>query len=87
VADAGPDDLPPAPSGVTGPSNTIAGTVEAAMAAGMANVMYLEQSTHTAGESVGDLMPLPPPPDIDSTVLEGLPVAYVPGTPPKQGGY
>lgn len=84
---AEPDDLQPAPPGVSGPSDTIAATVEAAKAAGMANVMYLEQSTHTAGESIGDLVPLPPPPDIDSTVLEGLPVAYVPGTPPKQGGH
>lgn len=85
MADAGPDDLPPAPPGVSGPSNTIAGTIEAAMTAGMANVMYLEQSTHTAGDSIGDVVPLPPPPDIDSTVLGGMPVSGVPSEPPKQG--
>ena len=32
-----------------------------------------------------DLVPLPPPPDVDSTVLGGLPVALVPPGPPKQG--
>jgi hypothetical protein len=90
VADAGPDGLMSAPPGVdadAGSDNTIAATIEAAKAIGMAHVMEIEQATHTAGESIGDPMPLPPPPDIDSTVLEGLPVAYVPGTPPKQGGY
>ena len=79
MADAGPDDLMAAPPGVSGPSNTIAATIEAAQAAGMANVMYLEQSTHTAGDSAGDVMPLPPPPDIDSTILGGQP-------PPIPGG-
>ncbi len=73
MADAGPDDLPPAPSGVPGPSNTIAGTVEAAMAAGMANVMHIEQATHTAGDSIGDLMTLPPQPFHDTSVLGGEP--------------
>lgn len=82
---AGPDDLPPAPAGVSGPSSTIAGTVQAAMQAGMANVMYLEQSTHTAGDSTGDVMPLPPPPDVDSTVLGGMPLAGVPSEHPRQG--
>jgi hypothetical protein len=74
-------------TGPPGTDDTIAATVEAAKAAGMAHVMEIEQSTHTAGDSIGDLMTLPPPPDVDSSVLEGLPVAYVPGTPPKQGGY
>jgi len=78
MADAGPDDLPPAPAGVSGPSNTIAATVEAAMAAGMANVMYLEQSTHTAGDSIGDVIPIPAPPFHDTSVLGGEP-------PPLQG--
>jgi hypothetical protein len=73
MADAGPDDLPPAPAGVSGPSNTIAATVAAAQAAGMANVMYLEASTHAPGDDIGDLMPLPPPPDVDSTILGGQP--------------
>jgi len=79
MADAGPDDLPPAPDGVSGPSNTIAGTVEAAEAAGMANVMYIEQATHTAGDSIGDLMPMPPSPDHDTSILGGQP-------PPIPGG-
>lgn len=87
MTDAGPDDLMSAPPGVSGPSNTIAGTVEAAMAAGMANVMYLEQSTTAAGDDIGDAMPLPPPPDIDTSILDGLPVALVPGTAPQQGGH
>lgn len=73
MADAGPDDLPAAPAGVPGPSNTIAATVEAAKAAGMANVMYLEQATHATGESVGDVMPLPAQPFHDTSVLGGEP--------------
>jgi hypothetical protein len=71
MADA--DDLPNRPPGTSGPSNGIAATVEAAKAAGMANVLYLEQSTHTAGESIGDLMPLPQPPFHDTSVLGGEP--------------
>jgi hypothetical protein len=90
MADAGPDGLMSAPPGTpqdAGSDSTIAATVEAAKAIGMAHVMEIEQSTHTACDSIGDLMPLPPPPDIDTTVLGGLPVAYVPPGPPKQGGY
>ena len=85
MGSAGPDDLPAAPPGVSGPSNTIAGTVQAAMAAGMANVMYLEQSTKAPGDDIGDVMPLTPPPDVDSTVLGGMPLAAIPSEPPKQG--
>ena len=77
MADA--DGLDPSPPGVSGPSSTIAATVEAAQAAGMANVMYLEQSTHTAGESIGDVVPMPPPPDTDTSILGGQP-------PPLPGG-
>jgi hypothetical protein len=72
-------------TGPPGTDDTIAATVEAAKAAGMAHVMEIEQATHTAGDSIGDLMTLPPPPDVDSTVLGGLPVALVPPGPPKQG--
>jgi hypothetical protein len=65
MADAGPDDLPSAPPGTdqdAGSDNTIAATVEAAKAAGMAHVMEIEQATHTAGDSIGDVMPLPSKP-------------------------
>lgn len=89
MADAGPDDLMSAPPGTpldAGSDNTIAATVEAAKVAGMAHVMEIEQATHTAGEPIGDLMPLTPPPDVDSTVLDGMPVAHVPMGPPQQGG-
>ena len=59
--------------GPAGTDDTMAATVEAAMAAGMANVMHIEQATHTAGDSIGTVMPLPPPPDVDSTILIGTP--------------
>jgi hypothetical protein len=89
MADAGPDDLPSAPPGVdrdAGSANTIAATIDAAKAAGMAHVLEISQDTLTAGDSIGDLMPVPPPPDIDSTVLDGQPVAGVPFAAPQQGG-
>ena len=57
--------------GPAGTDDTIAATVEAAMAAGMANVMHIEQATHTAGDSIGDVMPLPAQPDVDATILAG----------------
>ena len=88
MGDAGPDGLMSAPPGTphdAGSDNTIAATVEAAKAAGMAHVLEISQATLTAGDSIGDVMPLTPPPDIDSTVLGGLPVALVPPGPPKQG--
>ena len=65
MADAGPDGLMSAPPGVdqdAGSDSTIAATVEAAKTAGMAHVMEIEQATHTAGESIGDVMPLPAQP-------------------------
>jgi hypothetical protein len=65
VADAGPDDLPSAPPGVdrdAGSASTIAATVEAAKAAGMAHVLEISQATLVAGDPIGDLMPLPSKP-------------------------
>jgi len=74
-------------TGPAGTDDTVAATVEAAMAAGMAHVQYIEQATHTAGESIGDVMPLPPPPDRDTSVLGGLPeqLSGLPNTNPVQG--
>jgi len=76
MADAGPDGLMSAPPGTphdAGSDSTIAATIEAAKAAGMAHVMEIEQATHTAGDSIGDLMPLPPQPFHDTSVLGGEP--------------
>jgi hypothetical protein len=60
-------------TGPPGTDDTIAATVEAAKAAGMAHVMEIEQATHTAGDSIGDLMPLPAAPFHDTSVLGGEP--------------
>ena len=70
MADA--DGLMSAPPGVAhdaGSANTIAATIEAAKAIGMAHVLELSQDTLTAGDSLGDLMPVPPAPDNDATLL------------------
>ena len=85
---ADPDGLMSAPPGTpqdAGSANTVSGTPAGAVAAALARDAEISQSTLTAGDSLGDLMPLTPPPDIDSTVLGGLPVALVPPGPPKQG--
>ena len=76
MADAGPDDLISAPPGTpqdAGSDSTIAATIEAAKAAGMAHVMEIEQATHTAGVPIGDLMPVPAAPFHDTSVLGGEP--------------
>lgn len=70
MGEAGPDGLMSAPPGTdqdAGSDNTIAATVEAAKAAGMAHVLEIEQATHTAGEPLGDLLPLPEKPFGDQT--------------------
>jgi hypothetical protein len=82
MADAGPDQLLSAPAGVAhnaGTDNTIAGTVEAAMAAGMAHVLYIEQDISPQGAAVGELLPEVPAPDHDTSILGGQP-------PPLPGG-
>jgi hypothetical protein len=82
MADAGPDGLMSAPPGVdtdAGSASTIAATIDAAKTIGMAHVLEISQDTLAAGGSIGDLMPLPPPPDTDSTILGGQP-------PPIPGG-
>ena len=61
-----------APPGVVhdaGSSNTIAGTVEAAVVAAKAYVLEISQDTLAAGDSIGDPMPVPPAPDNDATLL------------------
>jgi len=76
MADAGPDRLLSAPAGVAqnaATDNTIAGTVEAAMTAGMAHVVYIEQDISPQGSAAGELMPLPPAPDHDTSILGGQP--------------
>jgi hypothetical protein len=60
-------------TGPAGTDDTMAATVEAAKAAGMAHVQYIEQATHTAGDSIGDVMLLPAPPFHDTSVLGGEP--------------
>ena len=60
-------------TGPPGTDDTIAATIEAAKAAGMAHVMEIEQATHTAGDSIGDAMPMPPSPDVDTSILGGQP--------------
>jgi hypothetical protein len=78
MADAGPDQLASAPPGVAqdaGSANTIAATIDAAKAIGMAHVQEIEQATHTAGDDIGDLMPVPAAPFHDTSVLGGEPEA------------
>jgi hypothetical protein len=56
-----------------GSANTIAATIEAAKAIGMAHVQEISQDTLTAGDSIGDLMPLPGQVFSDTTELQGEP--------------
>jgi hypothetical protein len=91
MADAGPDGLMSAPPGVdtdAGSANTIAATVAAAKAAGMAHVLELSQDTHGQGSVIGDVMPLPGHEFSDTTELQGEPPGgpYTPPGPVHQGG-
>jgi hypothetical protein len=65
-----------APPGVdqdAGSANTIAATIEAAKAIGLAHVLEISQDTLAAGDSVGDVMPLPAHVFSDTTELQGEP--------------
>jgi hypothetical protein len=93
MADAGPDGLPSAPPGVdrdAGSDSTIAATVEAAKAAGMAHVLEISQDTLGQGSVIGDVMPLPGQVFSDTTELQGEPTPnagpYAPPGPQHQGG-
>ena len=85
MADAGPDDLMSAPPGVdrdAGSASTIAATIDAAKAAGMAHVLEISQDTLVAGDPVGDLLPMPGQVvDHDTSILGGQP----PGAAGPQG--
>jgi hypothetical protein len=93
VADAGPDGLMSAPPGVdtdAGSANTIAATIEAAKAAGMAHVLELSQDTLGQGSVIGDVLPLPGHEFSDTTELQGEPAPsdgpYAAPGPQLQGG-
>jgi hypothetical protein len=85
MGEAGPDGLMSAPPGVdqdAGSASTIAATVEAAKVIGMAHVLEISQDTLVAGDSVGDLLPLPGQVvDHDTSILGGQP----PGAAGPQG--
>ncbi len=85
MADAAPDGLMSAPPGVdhdAGSANTIAATIDQAREIGLAHVLEISQDTLAAGDSVGDLLPLPgQSPDHDTSILGGQP----PGAPGPQG--
>jgi len=93
MADAGPDGLMSAPPGVdqdAGSDSTIAATIDAAKAIGMAHVLELSQDTLEAGSVIGDIMPLPGHEFSDTTELQGEPAPsdgpYAAPGPQLQGG-
>ena len=72
------DGLMSAPPGVDADAwsaSTIAATVEAAKAAGMAHVLEISQDTLGQGSVIGDVMPVPAPPFHDTSILSGQPPA------------
>lgn len=79
---------PPGVDADAGSANTIAATVEAAKAIGMAHVLEISQDTLEAGSSIGDLLTVPLPPDRDATILGGDPgpVAGLPQADPQGHG-
>jgi hypothetical protein len=54
-----------------GGSDDISATVAGSVADAMARRAELESDTHGQGSALGDLVALPDPPDIDTTVLLG----------------
>jgi hypothetical protein len=77
-----------APPGVVhdaGSANTIAATVEAAKVIGMAHVLEISQDTLAAGDSIGDLMPMPGIPDHDTSELGGYPPGGTGSSPGDNG--
>ena len=62
---ADPDGLESAPPGTdhdAGSANTVSGTVDGAVTAGMARVAQISEESLTAGDTLGDVMTLPPIP-------------------------
>jgi len=54
-----------------GGSDDIAATVAESVTAAMGRRAELESDTHGQGSTLGDVMSLPPAPDVDTTVLQG----------------
>lgn len=89
MADAPPDDLMSAPPGVdqdAGSASTIAATIDAAKAIGMAHVLELSQDTLAQGSVIGDLMPMPGKVFADTTELQGEPHGGPSNVQADQGG-
>jgi hypothetical protein len=62
---ADPDGLMSAPPGTdtdAGSANTVSGSPAGAIAAALAREAQISQESLTAGDSIGDVMPLPPNP-------------------------
>lgn len=70
---------PPGTDQDAGSKDTISDSVPGAVAAAFANLAEHEAYTRIAGSSGGDVMPLPPSPDQDATLL-----GFV--SPPNLGG-
>lgn len=60
---------PPGTDHDAGSTDTISGTVAGAVAMAMANLAEHASYSLTQGSTMGDVMPLPPGPDTDETVL------------------
>jgi hypothetical protein len=60
------------PAGVpndSSPDDNIAGTTAQAVSFALGEMAERESETHTQGSTFGDLMTMPPAPDVDSTIL------------------
>lgn len=60
--------------GDAGGSDMIGGSVAEAMAEAMANYGEKASDTLGAGSTIGDLVNLPGAPDVDTAVLQGVPM-------------